>query len=429
MDTNARCSSALRGFLALPVLLVACVDAGADLDTGPTPRPSPLEPVLVDPWGHPVFPKEQPGEPPEETTTSTLVWSGRARLEPFAGTFFGANLDLQHDTMAAFDERLGHDAADYVQFVGFPMDDWEEQVMSWFLAQVAQHQGIAIATFEPSIPLWDITQEMAEDLADYLASYNDLYDLGILVRFAHEMNGSWYSWGQQPTEYTRVYRMIAEAIHRKAPRTGMLWAPSYPGGYPFPDGPYVAYPSDPDFPLLDTDGDGVLTMEDDAYLPYYPGDAYVDWVGLSLYHWGSRHPWGDNELPEDHKFVDQIMGTYDGPAGDESGLADFYATFTELHGKPMAIVETAALYNPGRGGPSEFDIKQAWWNQVFSDEVFDRFPRLRMINWFEWDKHESEIGGERIDWTVTLDDANREAFTADLPVERLVFGPIPIYEP
>ena len=59
----------------------------------------------------------------------------------------------------------------------------------------------------------------------------------------------------------------------------------------------AAVPGTPDFKALDTNGDGVLTMADDPYGPYYPGDDAVDWVGMSLYHWGSSYPWGANALP------------------------------------------------------------------------------------------------------------------------------------
>ncbi len=355
------------------------------------------------------------------------VWVGEgglARLEPALGAYFGANLDLGSDSMGAFNDRLGHDAAVFVQFVDFPMDEGDRGRMASFFQQVARNGAIAVATFEPTIPLWEIDQAMADDLAGFLGSFNDEYGLDILVRFAHEMNGSWYSWSQQPIECRGVWRRIADAVHEGAWRTGMLWAPSYAGGYPFRGGAYEARPGSEDFELLDTDGDGVLTMWDDAYGPYYPGDAWVDWVGVSLYHWGADHPWGDNEVPEPHKFIDLLTGDYAGTAGDETGLTDFYATFTEGHGKPMAIVETAALYNPGRGGDDELAIKQAWWRQVFADEVFERFPRLRMINWFEWDKLESEIDWERIDWTVTRDERVRGPFLQEFPAERFVFAPV-----
>ena len=66
-------------------------------------------------------------------------------------------------------------------------------------------------------------------------------------------------------------------------------------------------------------------MADDSYAPYYPGDDAVDWVGMSLYHWGATYPWGENELPEANKFTDQLTGTYVGANGDDSLLPDFYA--------------------------------------------------------------------------------------------------------
>lgn len=37
-----------------------------------------------------------------------------------------------------------------------------------------------------------------------------------------------------------------------------------------------------------------------------------------------------------------------------------------------------------------------------------------MINWFEWDKQETEVGA-KVDWTTTRTPAVRDAFTTDLP--------------
>ena len=243
----------------------------------------------------------------------------------------------------------------------------------------------------------------------------------VVVRFAHEMNGSWYAWGHQPTAYVEAYRRVADAVHEHAPGSAMMWAPNYGGGYPFAGGQHEAEPGSADFAALDTDGDGALTMADDPYAPYYPGDDAVDWVGMSLYHWGDAHPWGENELPEPGKFAAQLTGTYDGAGGDDSAVPDFYAEYGQRRGKPVAIPETAALYNPAEGGADELAIKQAWWGQVFDESMPEDFPQLKMISWFEWDKHEVEIDGP-VDWTTTNTAAVRDAFTADLP-DWLHWGP------
>lgn len=59
-------------------------------------------------------------------------------------------------------------------------------------------------------------------------------------------------------------------------------------------------------------------------------------------------------------------------------------------------------------------MKQAWWKQVFSVETRRRFPRLKMINWFEWRKFEIEIN-DYVDWRAAGSPAIKNAFVADLP--------------
>jgi hypothetical protein len=95
--------------------------------------------------------------------------------------------------------------------------------------------------------------------------------------------------------------------------------------------------------VLDVDGDGSVTRADDPYSPYWPGADAVDWVGLSLFHWGSTWPWGENAVPEPGKLVDQLTGTYDGLGGDDRGLPDFYATYGEGYDKPVAAGDRSAL--------------------------------------------------------------------------------------
>ncbi|HUZ03454.1 MAG TPA: hypothetical protein VMU89_24175 [Thermomicrobiaceae bacterium] len=363
-----------------------------------------------------------PGTVPSGAATApTAPDPSPASLVPAAGTSFGVNLDWAHDTAAAFNTRLGMKAAAYVQFVSFPLGDGERTILDQFFAQVAAQRGLAVVTLQPTIPLAQITPAMADDLAAYLARYNDR-GTGALVRFAHEMNGDWYPWSQQPEAYVAAFRGVAAAVHRTARGSGMLWAPNYGGGYPFSGGAYGVKPGTPDFARLDTNHDGKLDGADDPYTPYYPGDDAVDWVGLSLYHWGNVYPWGKNVIPEDHKFSDQISGSYNGLNGDDRGVPDFYTTFAAGHARPMAIVETAALYNPSVGGDDELAIKQAWWRQVFAPEIATRFPSIKLINWFEWRKPESEIGGTTIDWTVTLTPRIREAFRADFPRDRFNLG-------
>ena len=75
----------------------------------------------------------------------------------------------------------------------------------------------------------------ATDLADRLAAYG-ADGVPTIVRFAHEMNGSWYPWGQDPAAYVATFRLVADTVHAGAPTGGMLWAPNQGAGYPYAGG-------------------------------------------------------------------------------------------------------------------------------------------------------------------------------------------------
>ena len=348
------------------------------------------------------------------------ITTNLSRLEPTSGTYFGVNLDWGKDNAAAFNQRLGLKSAVYVSFFQFPFSSTDLSNLDQFIDQVKQEQGMGLITLEPGGGLNTITAAVAADLAERLAIYNR-EGVALFVRFAHEMNGSWYPWSQKPAQYIEAFRLVADSIHRRAPLTAMLWAPNYGGGYPFAGGVYEAKPGTSDFQLLDTNHDGRLSMLDDMYQPYYPGDNFVDWTGMSVYHWGNQYPWGENEIPEEGSFIARISGTYSGQDGDHQAVPNFYQQFGEQHQKPMAVTETAALYNPAVGEANEQLIKQAWWRQVFNSQIKKEFPGIKMINWFEWRKFESEIGGI-IDWTVSYKPELTQAFVSDLAKSPLIFA-------
>lgn len=344
---------------------------------------------------------------------TTALTGPYGMLAPASGAWFGVSLDWSHDSLAQYAARLGHRPAVAVSFAGFPMSTQERGWVDQAVAQAKAMGSKLMLTLEPRQGLDKVTPQAVDALARQLAAYN-AEGVDIYLRFAHEMNGSWYPWDQQPLAYVSAFRMVARAVHATAKRTAMVWAPNYGGGYPFTGGPYQAKPGSPDAAALDTNGDGRVTQADDPYRPYWPGKEYVDWVGMSLYHWGNTYPWGHNEIPEAGKFLALLHGTYDGLDGDQRAVPDFYTEYgADLH-IPVAITETAALYIPGRGGADELAIKRAWWEQVFDPANVTALPWLKMVNWFEWRKTESEVGAV-VDWTATTTPAVRTAFVAALP--------------
>src|SRR5207247_1474762 len=274
---------------------------------------------------------------------------------------------------------------------------------------------------EPFEGLAAVTQADCLDVASLCATGEAQGIGGILIRFGHEMNGNWYPWCQQPLLYKEKFRLLSQIARTNTTRTAMLWAPHNGIGYPFStNGLYQVVPGSPDFAALDSDGDGVLTAHDDMYEPYYPGDDAVDWVGMTLYHWGVTYPWLENEMPPTNSFASTLAG-----AGHQPPIPNFYARYCAdgVHHKPLAIPETSAFYNPHQpAGQGEFLIKQAWWRQVFnvSDEntndvnIALSLPRLKCINWFDHYKPEAEAGYQWIDWRISAQSVIREAFVEHL---------------
>ena len=350
-----------------------------------------------------------------------------AQLVPADGALVGVNVDWGTESLADYAGQLGHAPAVAVSFAGLPMSGADSTNVDGAVEQVRADGGVLLLTLEPAGGLASVTDQVAGELAQRLDAYNRR-GVPVVVRFAHEMNGSWYAWAQQPAAYVAAFRRVAAAVHVTAPGSAMMWAPNYGGGYPFTGGPHQAVAGSADAAALDTDADGAVTPADDPYAPYWPGDDAVDWVGLSLYHWGSTAPWGENEVPEAGKLVAQLTGAYDGLGGDDRAVPDFYTDYGVAHDKPVAIPETAALYVDGAGGDPELAVKQSWWRQVFDPTLHQRLPRLAMVNWFEWDKQESEVHA-RVDWRAAADPQLRDALAADLPAWARWAGDLPTCRP
>lgn len=391
-----------RSPLLLLLLLAACAASPA----------APTDPMATAPLS--TAPSAPASERPVPSAAPELV-------PPEGRAWFGMNLDWGSQTIAQVSDALGATPAVWVQFVRFPLTDADRGNLAGFFEQVGAAGARGLLTLEPHDGLGTVTPEAAAELARLLdAAWTD-HGVATFVRFAHEMNGSWYAWGQQPDAYVEAFRVVADAVHEESPATAMVWAPNDGAGYPFTGGRFGAASGSPEAAALDTDGDGELSRADDPYAPYWPGDDVVDWVGMSLYFWGLEYPWGENELAPAGRFAAQLTGRPTGAHAGEVAVPDFYATYAEGHDKPMAIIETAALYDPAGEGPDEVTLKRAWFEQVFSADTRDAFPRIGMLNWFEWRKDEPEVDAV-IDWRMAGDPELGRSLLASVPADWLDFG-------
>lgn len=359
---------------------------------------------------------------------STLAAGPAAAADPVPappqGPYLGPLLDWTDDSAAQYADRLGTTPSSYAQVVRYPLSDDDRTYLRQFVDQAAQQGALAVVTLEPTVPLEELTDAHARTLADELRRLHRRDDSRFLVRFAPEMNGSWTAWGQQPEAYVSAFRTVADAVHARVPEAAMLWAPAYGAGYPFGraygaiegSGPRVVS-------QLDTDGDGRVGPGDDPYAPYWPGADAVDWVGLSIYHYGRVQEFGTNEAPRPGEYEARLQDAY-GYATGAAPEDSFYETYADGEDKPMAV-DTAALYNPGGPGPdSELDIKRTWWRQVFDRDLQQAYPRIRSITWLERERAEDEVDGKVVDWRATHTAALAEAFLADVRADRLSLRPV-----
>jgi hypothetical protein len=168
------------------------------------------------------------------------------------------------------------------------------------------------------------------------------YGKPVLLRWGWEMNGDWYTWGGPRNDNdTAGFRTAWRRLHRifgeqGADNVSWVWSPNWN--------------SSPD-------------KEWNSYDRYYPGDEYVDWVGVSGYNL-------DRQTPQ------QLFG-------------GIYADYSAR--KPFMISEVGAV---DRGGSTKAD-----WITQFADWV-TAHPAVASVVWFDTDTHPSVPEKWRIDSTT-----------------------------
>ena len=184
----------------------------------------------------------------------------------------------------------------------------------------------------------------------------------LMLRFAHEMNGSWNSWsegvnGNRPGEFVRAWRHV-HGLFEAAGASNVTWVWS----------PNVVYSNSP--PLA----------------PYYPGDDYVDRVGMDGYNWGDHFAHWKAWMS-----FEQIFGPT-------------IAQAQALTSKPLLVAETASTEGGGN--------KAAWIADMFA--ALARHPEITGVVWFN---HHKET-----DWRIQSSAEAEAAFRLGAASARFAPG-------
>jgi hypothetical protein len=201
----------------------------------------------------------------------------------------------------------------------------------------------------------DVIRREARDLAEFTHP--------VILRFAPEMNGFWYPWSEAPTgniyrqhknsnqlgDFVKAWRHIHDLFEEEG-ATNVIWnwSPNiwYWGmKYPFKE--------------------------------YFPGDRYVDLVGIDGYNWGTMRSWSKWATP------DEVFGYT-------------LAAVRRLSRRPIILSETASAEQGGD--------KAVWIHQLF------RYLRTnRDIVAFLWFDFEKET-----DWRINSSSQAGAAFRSEM---------------
>ncbi len=176
----------------------------------------------------------------------------------------------------------------------------------------------------------------------------------VLLRFGFEFNGDWFTWSLKPKDYVKAWRR-AHGIFREigANNVEWVWAPNV-----------VSCPNTP---------------ENNMHL-YYPGDEYVDWVGVDGYNFGDHH----DKWHQWQSFDDVFAKT----------LREF-----EVHypGKPVMLAEF--------GCASGNTKQRASWIRD-AHKALEAYPQVKAAIWFNLDKRREN----EPNWYLTSTDQSLQAF-------------------
>jgi beta-mannanase len=270
-----------------------------------------------------------------------VAGTGSAAVVPPAGTVFtGVSVNGSLGMITELDAYYGSagnkkpsivmDYRDWAHTPDFPAD----------FANLAVSRGATpLLTWEP----WDYTggaTQPAYRLSTIAGGTHDAYikrwaaqvkawNRPLMLRFAHEMNGTWYPWseavnGNAAGQYVAAYRRVV-TLFRSAGVTNVTWIWS----------PNVAFTGSVPLSRL------------------YPGNTYVDWTALDGYNFGGSS-WQSFE---------QVFG----------------ASITQVRGlssKPLMI---------GEIGSAELGGDKAAWITDFFARLAAR-PEIRAYVWFNHDK-------------------------------------------
>lgn len=256
-----------------------------------------------------------------------------AKHEPRGGAYFG---------IIAENSEFVNPVGSYLTY--FSMDDRQTDIY-WPANEVIDNANSVVTIGYTVNSLGNIDYNTLRISLDNLARYNK----PMLIRFANEMNVS--ALGDDPTAYVDAFRTAANMIH-EYPNFAVVWSPN-------------------DLGALDR-----------PFEYFYPGDEYVDWVGVSSY--GKRFFQGSqNTSDKDARYF--MTGDY---AWTTNALKPIIKFMEENNiNKPLMISEGGISTQTNYGEDVSWTaprLRNMYYNTIM------KYPQVKLINYFNTYRDEDE---------------------------------------
>ncbi|MGC1166122.1 MAG: glycosyl hydrolase [Solirubrobacterales bacterium] len=273
-----------------------------------------------------------------------VLLGGNAQAAPIATGAYIPGAAEDPRLIDSYARKVGREPAivlSYKNWSSLPFDDVE-------LDSIWRRGGIPMITWEPwtsSHKPFSLRQIAAGRFDVYLrraAGSAANYGKPFMVRFAQEMNGNWFPWGQDvggntPRDFRKAWKHMVDLFRfHGATNVIWVWSPNEDSGGNF------------------------------QFAPLYPGDEWVDWVALDGFNFGDTEGWPS--------FTTVFGDTYD--------------RLVRLTSRPVMIAET--------GSHDVGGDKAAWIASALGREA-PRFPKVKALVWFD---DQTSRGDFRIDTSV-----------------------------
>ncbi len=281
-------------------------------------------------------------------TTKTQVYYG-AKHEPKSGILFGSVYD-NDPRIGSFDESVIKKYFPKENSVNLAYLEFGEDITTLgryakYFEEIRKSGAVLQLAWNTYSSLGDIENysEYVRKTIDYLGNSG----LKIILRFANEMNVG--PNGADAESYKKSFRYVADYAHTKS-NIAMMWAPNDVGAL------------------------------DRSFKDYYPGDDYVDWIGVSLY--ANKYFQGVKNYDVNQENIDNtyfFCGEYSHPVLKLEPIVKF---MNENNiNKPLAISECGTPYYISSTGEDTTAWGAMRLRQLYG-ELIRAYPQVKMICYF-----------------------------------------------